>query len=105
MNDVLLIKNGLESAMSHCISQNLVVNPQFDVEWYLHECRSVFVSVGIDDMTIEDMVDEARDRGLMEYVTGLTVAGVDAGAQLHPSANPHIYSGAERLAALLKQYI
>lgn len=103
--NVRIFKNGLESSMAHCISQNLIKDANFDVEWYLNECRSLFLSLDIKSSLVDVMIDEARNRGLMEYVTGLTIEGVDAAAQMHPSANPILVNGAERLSALLKQYM
>lgn len=102
-SEISLLRNGLESAMAHCISQNLNADPTFNVEWYLNECRSFFSSLGIDAYLIEDMIDEAHEQGSIEYAMGMVSQGVDAGAQLHPSANPRYEITGTKLASLLQQ--
>lgn len=99
---IAIYKMGLESSMAHCISQNLIADAGFDVEWYLNECRSLFLSIGVDPIVVEEMISKGRDTGWMEYTTGMTVPGVDAGAQLHPSSNPHFYASAEKLVQLME---
>lgn len=98
---VLIYKNGLESAMAHAICQGMLADALYDVEWYLNECRSFFVSMGVDTYIIEDMLDEAHSRGVLEYVTGLSIQGVDSGAQIHPASNPVMVDAVHKLVELL----
>lgn len=98
---VWLIKNGLECSIAHAISHGLEYNPEFSVEWYLNECRSLFLSMDIDPYMVDVILEEGRIRGLEEYAMGMTIGY--SGAQISPSHNPVYINSAAKLNELLKK--
>lgn len=73
---------GLQSAISHNIAQNLNANKNFDMEIYLQECKELFIAVGMDEETIDKVVDDARHEGCIEYAMGVVQS--HGSAQLKP---------------------
>jgi hypothetical protein len=101
--EISKMRISLESSIAHNICQNLVANEKFDVEGYLGECTVLFLSMGVDEYLVREIVDEAREQGLLEYVTGSMPDGIDAGSQIRPSEHPRFLSMAGDLKNLLKR--
>jgi hypothetical protein len=73
---------GLQSSISHNIAQNLNADTNFDIESYLAECKQLFVTIGMDESVISDIIDVARHEGQMEYAMGVVQS--HGSAQLKP---------------------
>jgi hypothetical protein len=101
---IVSVRISLESSIAHNISQNLTHNHEFDINAYLKDCAELFTTLGIDEKLVEEIIDEGKTQGLMEYTMGMIPEGIDSGAQIVPTANPRLIMGGRKLVELLAEF-
>lgn len=62
---------GLQSMISHNISQSVNADSSFDVDLYIEEVSMLFIQAGMDEVVITEIVQSAKQEGLMDYAMAL----------------------------------
>jgi hypothetical protein len=90
----------------HCVAHGLIADKNFDVRYYISECRVLMEEALLPDYFLSDLLDEAETKGLLAAALPLSDSLVDilsGAAQVYPSANPRLIFKIGQLHQLFKQ--